>query len=38
MNKKPILSEQQKKHVLSAKKKQKVVIKNLLAQPFERYW
>lgn len=38
MIKKPILSDRDKKKVLSAKKKQKVVLKNLLVQPFERYW
>lgn len=36
MNKKLALSDRDKKN--SAKKKQKVVLKNLLAQPFERYW
>ncbi|KAJ6645352.1 hypothetical protein Bhyg_00557, partial [Pseudolycoriella hygida] len=38
MIKKPILSDQEKKRTLSAKKKQKVVLKNLLVQPFERFW
>ncbi|XP_037032717.1 uncharacterized protein LOC119071772 isoform X2 [Bradysia coprophila] len=38
MNKKPVLSDQDKRKVLSAKKKQKVVLKNVLVQPFERYW
>ncbi|KAG4065603.1 hypothetical protein HA402_012593 [Bradysia odoriphaga] len=38
MNKKPVLSDHDKRKVLSAKKKQKVVLKNVLVQPFERYW
>lgn len=38
MNKKPILSDHDKRNVLSAKKKHKVILKNLLVQPFERYW
>ncbi len=38
MIKKPTLSDHDKRNVLSAKKKKKVVLKNLLVQPFERYW